>query len=221
MRSALAAAAALALAAAAAAAAAAPPNGVEQKHTAKDMAAARSVLLARADLGQGWSGGNSKVGSLTCPSFQPSLKGVVETGAAASPDFRAATGGPFVSQSAWIYRTAAQASTLWRRVVGSGLEQCLADSVTSGSTKDVTFTVEQRLRLALPTLRARAAGYRVVSSAATTSQTIAVVYDLIVLGRGRAVTEISFAGFSAPVPRELELRLARRTAARLAALPAR
>ncbi|MGZ4388224.1 MAG: hypothetical protein ACXVZL_02460 [Gaiellaceae bacterium] len=219
MRRALVAAAAVGLAAAAVASAAAPPADPVQKHTAKDVAAARSVLLVRADLGAQWQAVKGKVAALTCPSFQPTLKGVVETGAAASPNFSAGNSGPFVTQIAWVYRTAAQASTLWRRVVGAGLERCLADAVTSGSTKDVTFTVEKRLRFALPRLVARAAGYRVLATAATTGQTVDVVYDMVVLGRGRAVTAITLAEFSGPVPAELELRLARRTAARLAALP--
>lgn len=195
-----------------AAAASSPPR----KHTKADMAAARSVLLRLADVGASWKTGRSKLGSLTCPSFQPTLKGVVETGAAASPNFRAGSAGPFVSQSAWVYRTAAQATTLWRAVVGKGLAGCFADSVRSGSTSSVTFAITGHRRLGLPKLRARAAGYRVVATAAATDQSITVVYDLIVLDRGRAVTELSFAGFSTPVPRALELRLARRTAARLA-----
>jgi len=199
-----------------AAAATTPPANPPRHHTKQDTAAARRLLLVRADLGESWNAGRTKLGALTCPTFDPPLKGIVETGAAGAANFTLGTGGPFVTQSAWIYRTAAQATSLWRTVVGKGLQQCLSDSVGSGSTQSVTFTVTGRRRLALPKLGARAAGYRVAAKAETTLQTVTVVYDLVVLGRGRAVTELSFASFSTPVSRTLELRLARRAVAKLA-----
>ena len=197
---------------------AAKPTGV-LRHTTAGMALAGRLLLRTADFGAGWTAGRAraKVATLTCGSFNPSLAGLIERGSAASPSYSGGTAGPFVSQTAYVYATADQAVTLWRRVVGPGLLRCLVESVGSSSAQGVRFTVRGKRTLTLPRLAPRAAGYRVVATAATAAQSITTTVDLIVLGRGRAVTELSFAGIAQPVAPGVELGLARKAARRLLA----
>jgi hypothetical protein len=204
------------LALAAVAAAATHRRGVAGRTTA------RHALLRRSDLGSGWSQNApapQHVPRLTCRDFDPSVRGVRQTGAAAGATFQGGSSGPFLSQSAYAYATPAERGIFWQRVVRPKLVRCVADALKRGSGQGVSFKVTGEHLLALPKLPARAAGYRVVGTASTTLQTIDVYLDMIVLGRGNAVTQISLSSFSEPVDRALELRLARRAANRLPAGP--
>lgn len=194
-----------------------PPGQTLHRHTDADTAKARAALLTLDALGGGWRAKTpaSRKAGLTCSSFLPVLNGVVETGAAVSPEFQASATGPFVGQATWVYRTAAQASTLWRRVVGPGLERCFADSVAQGSTRSVLFEVKRRSALGLPRLEARAAGWRVTATAVSAGQKVTAYTDLIVLSRGRTVSELTIAQFASPMPRAREVALAGLAAARL------
>lgn len=190
---------------------------IVRRHTAKDTAIAKRVLLRLSDLGKGWTASPVAAGptSLTCGSLQPRQSDLVETGAAVSPNFRGSSTGPFVSQSVWVYKTDVQAAKLWRRVVGPGLARCLKQTVEAGSTKDVTFTVKRSGELAVPKLAKRAAGFRVVATATSPGQSVTAYYDMIVVSNGRTVTQISFAAFQAPIPAAVEITLARAVAARM------
>ncbi len=87
--------------------------------------------------------------------------------------------------------------------------------MTSGSTKDIRFTVLHRQNLALPAAGDRSTAYRVVASAHTTGQTIPVYVDLVLVNRGNAVSELSYSGFSTPPGRAVEVRTAHAVAQRL------
>ncbi len=179
---------------------------------------ARSLRLRLSDFGSGWSVQSPpprRVPKLTCPAFDPSVKGVAPTGAAASPTFQAGSSGPFVSQSVYAFAGATQEATFWDRVLRPHLVRCVAQSLVAGSSASVRFRVTGKHPLALPTLAVAARGYRVTGTATTTDQTVNVYLDMIVLGRGRAVTQISFSNFQQPADRALELRLARTMARRL------
>lgn len=200
--------------------AAAAPAIVKQRHSQAGMTLARHVLLRRADLGGGWSEESpapQKAPQLTCPRFDPFVSRVTEVGAAASPTFQKSSSGPFVSQSAYVYATADQASTFWDKVVRPKLLRCVADSLANGSSQGVHFTVTGKRLLALPPLPVKAAGYHVSGMASLQYQTIQVYLDMIVLGRGSAVAQISTSSFYQPPSRRLELRLARKLARRLPA----
>ncbi len=188
-----------------------------QKHTSADMAAAQRVLPALVDFGPGWTAAptSGAEATLTCPDSQPLLPGVVETGAASSPTFESSTTGPFVSASAWVYRSADDAATVWQKAVGPGVLRCFVRSVEHGSTSAVKFTVGSAGPLALPRLAERAAAYRVVATARTAGQSIATYYVLVVLGQGREIAELTLARFTTPVSRDAELALARTIARRL------
>jgi cytochrome c6 len=195
----------------------ATPARFRRAHVAADMALARRALLVRRDLGAGWKPRPvpSTGAPLTCSSFAPDLGGVVETGAASSRVFAQASGGLSVSQASFVYATAAQATILWRRVVGPGLYRCLAERVKSGATPGVSFTRISRGALRLPRLGGRIAGYRVEAKGVTAGKTLKRYLDMVVLARGRTVTGLSFAGRDRPAARQLELQLARIVASRL------
>jgi O-acetyl-ADP-ribose deacetylase (regulator of RNase III) len=138
-------------------------------------------------------------------------------GAAASPTFSQTANGPFVSQTAYVYPKVTQALTYWHRVVTPRLSSCVAGSLTASSTQTVQFKVTRKRSLALPAIADRRAGYRVIGVASTTAQEITVYLDMIVVGRGSGLTQVSFTTFSQPPSRSLELRLARLVAGRLPA----
>jgi hypothetical protein len=178
---------------------------------------ARRALLHQADLGYGWRSAPApkKVPTLTCPSFSPSVVGIAKPGAAASPTFRRTSIGPFISQAAYVYATRAQALRFWHRVVTRKLVACVGTSLTAGSTQSVSFAVDSEHQLPLPAIGDRRAGYRVIGHATTNAQQLRVYLDMLVVGRGAGLTQISFSSFSKPAPRSLEVRLARLVAGRL------
>ena len=134
---------------------------------------------------------------------------------AASPTFSQSRGGPFASQTAYVFGSAAQAADYWRRVVTRRLESCVASSLIDGSGNGVTFTVDRKQLLPLPRIGDRDAAYRVVGTATVPDQRVGVYLDMLVVGRGPALSAISFTSFSVPPTRSLELRLARVVARRL------
>lgn len=186
-------------------------------HTPAGMAAARRALLRRADLGPGWSTGTTpkKVGTLACRS-PTHLSGVVETGSAVSPTYRAGSSGPFVSSSAFVYSSAHGAAQFFGEIAKPSALTCLALSLTSGSSNGgVIFTVRSQQVLPVPHVGVAAAAYRVVGRANVTAQKVTVYADVVLLQRGTTISQISFAGFVAPVRAAIEDRLARAAAARL------
>jgi hypothetical protein len=189
----------------------------KRKHTGRDMAIAKRALLVKRDLGKGWTSSPTKAAptTLTCPRFQPKQSDLVETGAASSPSYKEATSGLFVSQVAWVYKTNAQAATLWRRVVGKGLSRCLSDTVSGASTQTVTFKVTHSGELEVPKLAQRTAAFRVMATTKTAGQSVTTYFDMLVLGQGRTVTQISFAAFGAPIPSAIELLLGKVVVKRL------
>jgi hypothetical protein len=189
------------------------------RNTAAGDARAASVLLARSEIGRGWSetAPPSSVPPLTCPAFNPSLRGDVEIGAAISPRFQGSQSGPFVSQVAYVYATPAQGVAAARALLRARLGRCFASSLVAGSGGGVTFKVLRQESLGLPRLGVDAAGYRVAGTASQAGQPVDVYLDAIVLADGPTITEISYATFFQPPSRSLELKLARRLARLIAA----
>lgn len=182
------------------------------------MAAARHELLRRSDLGRGWTStpAPKAVPGLTCPAFTPALSGVVQTGAAISPTFQATSTGPFASQTAYMYANASEAQTVWREVARPHLLTCVAASLVR-SARGAHFAVTSKRVLTLPGLPVHAIGYRVAGTASVPNQTVNVYLDVLLLGAGTTVTELSVSRFLQPPSRGFELRLARIVAGRVAA----
>ncbi len=189
------------------------------KGTLAGNAQARSALLTRQEIGSSWSQSPppKTVPPLTCPAFSPSLRGDHQIGAAISPRFQGSSSGPFVSQTAYVYATAAQGTAVARALMRAALGRCIASGLLAGSGDGVTFAVSRRQSIVLPELGVAAVGFRVLGTASQAYQLTDVDLDAIVLAHGQTVTEVSFATFYAPAPRSLELRLARRIAKQIAA----
>ena len=186
-------------------------------HTPAGMTAAHRALLVRAELGAGWSSGATPKapGALACGTPR-SLKGVVETGAAVSPTYRATSSGPFISSSAYVYNSAAGAASFFTKIAKPQALTCLAQSLTAGkSATGVTFTIVKRQTLPTPHVSAAAAAYRIVGRASVQAQRVTVYADIVVMQRGGTIGEVSFASFSTPLGVATEQRIARAAAARL------
>jgi hypothetical protein len=190
---------------------AAAANAPIQRHAAKDMALARRALIRKADVGKGWESVRAVTGrsTLTCKASNPSMAGIVETGAASS-GFRGTA--QVIGQVAWVYRTAAQAATLWRRVAGKGFLCCLVEAARSAGGLQVTKLKSGEL--AAPKLAGRTAAYRVIATAKVQGKTVNLTYDNFLLAQGRTVTQITF-GSVQPIPSAVELALARVVSKRL------
>jgi uncharacterized protein (DUF736 family) len=190
---------------------AAAANAPIQRHAAKDMALARRALIGKADVGKGWESVRAVTGrsTLTCKSSNPSMAGIVETGTA-SAGFRGTA--QVIGQVVWVYRTAAQAATLWRRAAGKGFLCCLVEAARSAGGLQVTKLKSGAL--ATPKLAGRTAAFRVIATAKVQGKPIDLTYDNFLLAQGRTVTQITF-GSARPIPSAVEVALARVVAKRL------
>jgi hypothetical protein len=191
-------------------------NGQPRKqHTAADMAKARSVVLRAADFGAGWKSSPSSPDSGTprCKGFAPDESDLVETGSADSPEFE--KGLRYVSSSAAVFKTAAQAQASWNRVVKPGLLDCLGSLFDKGASgSSVTIKVVGKSTLAFPRLAPRAAAYRLSFAAKSQGLTLRGAVDLILLGKGRIDALMISVAFGTP-PLADERRLAGLIAGRL------
>jgi hypothetical protein len=186
-------------------------------HTAAGVATAHRALLRHADLGAAWVAGTTpkKVAPLACKTVtQP--RGVVEVGSAVSPTYRESASGPFVSQSTYVYDSAAGAVRYYQQVARPGALDCLVRSVASGgAAQGVAFTISKQQSLPAPNVGVTAAAYRVVGRATVQAQKVTVYVDVVLLQHGATISEVSFASFLAPFAPSDELRVARAAARRL------
>jgi hypothetical protein len=206
---------AIAVVAALACAGAAAGGKPRQKHTAADMAKARSIVLRKADLGAGWkaSPASTSGGTPRCKGFDPDQSDLVETGTADSPDLE--KGVRYVSSSAGIFATAAQAQASWNRIVRPGLLECLGSIFAKGASRGGVVTkVVATGTLSFPRLAPRTAAFRIAFSATSQGSVLPGAIDLVLLGKGRVDTVMISVSFGTP-PLADEKRLARLIAARL------
>ncbi len=178
-------------------------------------AAARAALLTTHDFGAGWTStaAGNKPAPMTCSAFHPALGGAQPAASAVSPTFDGGQPGPFVSQTAYAFTSSSRARADWQRVVRRALLACVAQSL-SGTVNGTKFVPTAKQMLGLPKIGDRSAGYRVAGTATGSGQTIDVYLDMLVVGRGAEISAISVTSFEQPADRALELRLARRVAAR-------
>lgn len=190
---------------------AAAANAPIAQHTPKDVALAKRALIGKADVGKGWqvAATASTRSTLTCKASNPSMAGIVETGTAAA-GFRG--GAQVLGQVVWVYRTSAQAATLWRRAGGKGFLACLVAAARSAG--GLTVTKLQSGELTVPKLAQRTVAYRVIATAKVKGKAVNLYYDNFLLAEGRTVTQITF-GSAAPIPSAVELALSRVVAKRL------
>jgi hypothetical protein len=199
---------ACALTVTAAATAAAPAA----RHTKAGNAAAKSSLLTVALLGKGWkaTAGNAPGLKLSCPGFTPSGKGIVETGVAGTGSLSTSSIGPFVSQTTSVYATPAQASAYWKRAVKPGLVKCVAETVEAIGAQGVKVAITKQGNLPLAKVTDMTAAFRVVAtlSAAKRNYKRKLYFDVIVIGAGKTLTEITISSIVTAVPAKVEAALA-------------
>lgn len=174
----------------------------QERFTARDQARAKTILLGAADL----------------PGFRPARPGpdsdvyckaldesdLTLAGKAESPVYGAQV--VFVSSFAHIYESVADADASWRRGTSTAGESCLRSELG----RDVESVSLRRLRF--PRLAPKTAAYRVVG----TTQGVEFYVDFVVFQRGRAQAGVVLGSALAPVPADVQRRLARLVAARLA-----
>jgi hypothetical protein len=203
----LALAATLALAVTAVAAAAGPAL----EHTAAGTAAAKASLLTRTDLGTGWTATTTKGAGIevSCSGHVPNGKGIVETGAAASPSFAGGSTGPFIVQETSVYKTTGQASTYWKRAVDPGLVACTRQALESISSHGIKIKILSQGPLQVQRVAPLTAGYRVVAMLSSkTEKSLKTYMDWIFVGKGSSLTQIEISDFTQPVPAKYEYALA-------------
>jgi hypothetical protein len=188
--------------------------------TAADLAAARAAVLHRADLGTtaGWTGGATKPdlsSTMNCRGYAPKQSDLVVTGAAAA-DYRHA--GLVLQSQAQVMKTSKMVALDWRRTVASPkafpcVRTMLAKSLPKGQ-RLVSFRKQP-----FPKLTQYTAAYRALLDVAASGQHVAVVVDIVLVGRSR--TEVSLSVGAPAAARSTlpvaELRLARTLLARVRA----
>jgi hypothetical protein len=163
------------------------------KLNAADQAAARAVVIRRADLGSsGWEGGAMKPdlaevsAGLSCPTYHPKLSDLVITGVAET-DFRRS--GFVYGSVAEVLKTRRMVALDWRRsVVAPRAVACLRRTLSSGA-KLVSFR-----KLPFPQPATYAALFRAVLSVQSQGQTVRVLSDIVFVARGRTEITLSLAG---------------------------
>lgn len=164
----------------------------EQVHlTAAGQAAARAVVIRRADLGTaaGWSGGARKPSESagpTCSGYEPKQSDLVKIGDAES----AWKNGPLTFDSeAQVLKTPAMVRLDWQRsVLDPRVVPCLRQVFAKElppSAKVVSVS-----RFAFPKLATYTRAYRLVVDVAVSSVKVRMFSDIVLVGRGR--TEITF-----------------------------
>ena len=169
-------------------------DGKEQiRFNAADQAAARAVVIRRADLGSGWVGGPAKPdlsAGPSCPNYHPKVSDLVLTGAART-NFRR-SGFDFDSQ-AGVLKTRRMVALDWRRsVLARGVVPCLRRTIANGlgsGAKMVSFA-----KLPFPHLSTYTAFFRGVISAQAQGKTVRVLTDLVLVGRSRTELTLTVIG---------------------------
>jgi len=195
-----------------ASAALAAHGDAQKKLTPADSARARSMLLRKADLGPGFkaSTGSSDDPHLYCKALDES--DLTLTGDAESPDFE--RGLVFVSSTAQVYESVADANASWKRGTSAAGERCARELLRGEFAKDAIRLVSMR-RVAFPRVSQRTVAYRVQLTSDAQGTTVKVVMDVVVLMRSRAQAALLLGSAFVPVPRADEVRLARLVASRM------
>ncbi len=182
------------------------------RHTSAGNTAAKASLLTLANLGKGWTEGKPGTAGLvlSCPGWTPSGKGVVETGIAQTGSLSAGAIGPFVSQSTSVYGSPKEASTYWSRAVKPGLVTCVAQTVEALRAQGLKVAITRQGGLPLGKVADLVAGYRVVATltSPTTSYKRTLYFDVLLVGHGAALSEITLSSFASAVPSKVETALA-------------
>jgi len=201
--------------------AAAAANGEPRKAlTAKGNAAARSIVLKRADLSPGFTQrtrpDEDLPAGVRCGALDES--DLTITGEAQSPDFQFTQPGIFVTvgSTANVYRTLKDANESWKRGTSSKTATCFADIVRLGAPRGQNVKIVSAKRLSFPKVAPKTAAFRVVATLTLSgNQRVRAYIDAIILQNGRVQSGIVFTSLGRPVGQADEVGLAGLVAGRL------
>ena len=184
-----------------------------KRHTAADMAKARSIVFRLRELGPGWTRDTTPQtdDSPRCSYFEIDESDLVETGYAEST-FNHSSGATIGSEAS-IYKTVGQARTTWSRHVRPALARCLGDEIRRDAAKDgATIRILGTRKLPFPTVSPRTAAYRIAArlTARGGAGEIPLTYDLVFLERGRILALLGVVTAGPTPPASLDLPFAKR-----------
>lgn len=188
--------------------------------TKAGQAAARAVVLRRADLGAatGWSGGAKKPDlsqSMDCAAYEPKQSDLVLVGAAQSVWKHT---GLELESEAQVLQTPGMVRLDWQRsVLAPQVLPCMRSAVAKGLRPSQRLVSVQRV--SFPRVATYTRAYRALVDVPAATGTVRVLVDMVLVGRGRTeVTLTATAPFvAAPVVRSAEVRLAQLLAGRITA----
>ena len=174
----------------------------QDRHTPGDTAKAHSIALERGDLpGGAWEAerDGADVALLRCAGFAPDLSDLVETGEAESPNFTRPPA-TFVSSTASLFATEAQANAAFDRVVKPGLMRCLARILEDQSEAQVTIRVVSAGPVAHPSGGDELRACRLRARASAKDDSVPIVVDLVLFRAGRATVAFVAGGVAEGLP---------------------
>jgi hypothetical protein len=159
-------------------------------HTAAGQAAAKAVVLRRADLGAtpGWTGGTKKPDNTpdpSCAGYDPKQSDLVEIG---DVETNWENHGLTLDSEASVMQTPNMVRLDWQRsVLDPDLLPCLRKALAKALPK--TAHVVSGRRVAFPALATYSRAFRFLIDMSTTAGKVRLFTDVVVLGRGQ--TEIT------------------------------
>ena len=185
---------------------------------AADQAAARAAVLKKADFAgaAGWTGGMTKPDFTPspCGGYEPKSSDLVVTGAAVSR-WKHTSGAALVTE-AWVLKTSAMVKLDWQRsVTRPGYLTCLVrKQFAEAGTKIISLK-----QIPFPNLTPLTRRYRLLVDYTTQARSVRVMFDLILIGKGRTeLTLTAVAPYAARAAVEAtQLRIARKLVARATA----
>jgi hypothetical protein len=196
------------------------PKDPQQRHTAADTKAARSMALKLGDLAAGWKVAPRDRPAPPC-STEPDESKLVQT-ARIDPTFVWKDGTTTIGSEIDTFRTAAQAIRDWRLSTLALMGRCLLESARKQlAGQHVTVTLSSAVSLPQPKLGERSLHYRLIfllhRTQAGKTSVLEFVTEMIAIGVGRTSVVLHAASPGQPLPESSLASLAKLLAHRLAA----
>lgn len=183
-----------------------------ERHTAADMAKARSILIKPADLGPGWTRDPSAASDEDCKAFDPDESGLVETGEAEAYYQRGPTA---VASDVVLYRTEAMARRSWALGARLPIVDCFVEGMREELPSGVRLRVVRRGKVAFAPVAQRTAAFFLAVRVSGPSGSFVLNLDVVAVGRGRTIAALATIGLEVRAPLSERRRLATLLARRM------